>query len=50
MHGTNLQNKKSVYNYRLKNPDKIKKISKRHYDFKRISIIFRMILIDELSD
>lgn len=50
MHGTVLQNRQSIYNYRLKNPDKIKKISKRHYDFKRISIIFRMILIDELSN
>jgi hypothetical protein len=46
------KNKVHIYNYRLKNPEKIreqnKKDCKKYYQYKQISIIFRNILIDDL--
>jgi hypothetical protein len=51
---TYAQNKKSIYNYRLKNLDKVREISRismnRINAFKRQSLLFRMILIDELCN
>jgi len=49
MHGTYLQNKKSIYNYREKNPEKIKQILKKAYQkratWKKIQIEFFNILL-----
>ena len=50
MHGTYLQNKKSIYNYRDKNADKIreilKKSSKKQYEWKKIRKIYLAILLN----
>lgn len=47
---TYAQNKKSIYNYRLKNLDKVREITRlsmnRINAFRRESLLFRMILID----
>jgi len=46
------QNKVHIYNWRLKNPEKLKeqnkKDCKKYYHYKKISIEFRNILIDDL--
>jgi hypothetical protein len=51
MHGTYLQNKNSIYNYREKNPEKIKAILKKAYikrsTWKNIQKEFFNILIIE---
>jgi len=46
MHGTYLQNKKSIYNYRNKNIDKIKEIKARYYAWKKIQFIYLNILLN----
>jgi len=50
MSGPYAQNKKSIYNYRLKNLDKVREIArlsnKRCYHYKKECLLFRMILID----
>lgn len=44
------QNKRSIYNYRLKNLDKVREITRKSMNrinaFKRECLLFRMILID----
>jgi len=51
MSGPYAQNKKSIYNYRLNNLDKVRQIiresKKRCYYYKKECLLFRMILIDE---
>lgn len=46
MHGTYLQNKKSIYNYCSKNVDKIKEIKARYYTWKKIQFIYLNILLN----
>ena len=50
MTGTYLQNKKSIYNYRLNHPEKIKKMrvasNRRAYIWRKISREFLAILRD----
>ena len=50
MKGTYLQNKQSIYNYREKNPEKIKEIrvaaNRKYYVWKKISKEFLAILRD----
>ena len=47
---TYAQNKKSIYNYRIKNIEKVREITRlsmnRINAFRRESLLFRMILID----
>lgn len=50
MHGTYLQNKIAIYNYRATHQDKIKTIKAKYYkkcqEWKRISKIYLNILLD----
>lgn len=46
MHGTYAQNKKSIYNYREKNIEKIRIITNRYLTWKKIQKIYLAILLN----
>lgn len=46
MHGTYLQNKKSIYNYREKNIEKIKEMDRKNKRWKQIQKIYLAILLN----
>lgn len=53
MSGSYLNNKKSIYNWREKNPERCeelkRKSNERRKDWCKVCVVFRRILIDDLA-